>query len=121
LLAAALAGEVGHRGRCRSPLSRDGRVWEGREKKMECVVPLVVVDEALLVNRPPIQWNQLIPHIERIFLFVGPVGSVLFHNRILELPLGAERFHYIPPHSRTEHTLKLSRVGKVLAPPNHQG
>jgi hypothetical protein len=39
-----------------------------------------------------------------IFPFVELVGSVPFYNRTPELPLGAERFHSIPPHSRTEHT-----------------
>jgi hypothetical protein len=54
---------------------------------------------------PPIRWNQLILHIDRIFLFVELVGSVPFHNRTLEYSLGAEQLHYNPPSSKTEHTL----------------
>jgi hypothetical protein len=59
----------------------------------------------LFSHIPPIQGNQLVPHIEGIFLFVELVGSIPFRNRALELRLGVKWFHSIPPHSRTEQTL----------------
>jgi hypothetical protein len=82
--------------------------YERREKKMRLVFSFMVVKYGWLErfsHIPPIWWNQLIPHIVGIFLFVELIGSVPFHNRTLKLSLGQKQFHYIHPCSRTEHTL----------------
>jgi hypothetical protein len=58
----------------------------------------------------PNRSDGLVPHLEGICPFVEPPNSVPRSNRTQEWVLGMERFHSIPLHPITEHTLKIQRA-----------